>query len=206
MEGIEDDDMGWDTKSFETARQKVQQEQERQRAEQEQREAQIRLQQQQAQQQQQLRTQTSRERLDTASTDPRTLSPSRQIDPLESAETRKVTVTPSIARESDKAAQRQEEEQKRAREEEAAAAEEASRKKPKGKSAMPPPVSSASIHSGGKLRKEPRDRDENEGKEKKKSSVFGKLFSRKDKERGKTGSIGSMDSSELGRQSDESGR
>ncbi|KAG2014196.1 hypothetical protein CC2G_011038 [Coprinopsis cinerea AmutBmut pab1-1] len=141
-------------------------------------------------------------------------SGSRRIDPLEATETRKLTVTPTIAREDERApgqpylpsAIQEDERLKRQREEEA---EESLRKKAKGKDKMPPPVSSTQAtptKSGGKLRKEPsKEKEEEEGKGKKKKSGFlSGMFRKKDK-KGDNVSVTSMDSSEnLARSSDES--
>ena len=145
-----------------------------------------------------------------------------KIDPAEVTETRKMTVTPTIARELDGPSQggyqpsgspetqREDERAKRLREEE----EDAVRKKSKnGKDkAAAAPVSSASLNASpkspptapGKLRKEP-SKEEEDGKKKK--SILGGLFGRgkKDKKE-KNASIGSLDSSEyLGRSSEDSG-
>jgi hypothetical protein len=177
------------------------------------------------QQQQVLRTVSSRERLNAS---PASQGP-RRIDPAEATETRKLTVTPNIARDTDERPpgqpylpsqilekQQEEERTKRQREEDAAAADEASKRK-KAKEKMAPPVSSASLAKPqpGKLRKEPsRDsqEDETNGKDKdkkKKSSVFGGLFSRKKdktKDRDRSASIGSMESEYTARGSEESSR
>lgn len=185
----------------------------------------------------QLRTQTSRERLagtpDGAASGSPT-SPSKIMDPAQVTETRKVSITPAVARSADDHSpqregpllpsaimQQQSEERKRTREE-IEALEDAQRKKAnKGPSR---PVSSASDQkpSPGKLRKE-RDRgevttdDDSKDKKKKAGGVFGGLFGRK-KDKGKdkgTGSIvsenGSIHSSGsfdnlTGRNSAESGR
>jgi hypothetical protein len=150
-------------------------------------------------------------------------------DPADSTETRKVTVTPSLVREpispnsADSERERERErERKRSREEE----EEAARKRAKGKpaeakngaagAAMGAPVSSANIAKpaqatagGAKLRKEREPEEDKDGK-KKKGSVFGSLFNRKsskEKEKGKTASIGSeSEFGTNGRGSEESGR
>ncbi|KAH9887608.1 hypothetical protein C8Q73DRAFT_794614 [Cubamyces lactineus] len=142
-------------------------------------------------------------------------SPGRTMDPAQATETRKLSMTPPVARSEEYSApaqngpllpsaimQQQSEERKRTREE-IEALEEAARKKahlagnanaPRGKvtsnvSAGDP----APAKSGGKLRKE-RDRghettDDESGKEKdkkKKGGVFGGLFGRKkDKDKGK---------------------
>ncbi|KAL7281958.1 hypothetical protein ACG7TL_003425 [Trametes sanguinea] len=161
-------------------------------------------------------------------------SPSRTMDPAQATETRKLSMTPPVARSDDHSTQgsggpllpsaimqQQSEERKRTREE-IEALEEAARKKahlagatnaPRGKAADPAPAKGS---GGGKLRKE-RDRghettDDESGKEKdkKKKGVFGGLFGRKkDKDKGKdksdTGSAASADSLSL-RESEESGR
>ena len=151
---------------------------------------------------------------------------SRHVDPAQATETRKLTVTPTIARESDDdpptsgggpllpsviVEKQAEERAKRLRDEEQA---EEARKKLKGKEKMAPPVSSASLAKGngaGKLRKEKEHReseDENGKDKKKKGSMFGGLFGRKkDKGRERNASIGSLESGELtGRGSEESSR
>ncbi|KAJ7218144.1 hypothetical protein GGX14DRAFT_357992 [Mycena pura] len=141
-------------------------------------------------------------------------------DPAEATETRKVTVTPPIVRdpvssnlsESQDKERERERERKRQREVEDEAARK--RTKPKvadGKAApMGAPVSSASTakaahtsnNGGAKLRKErepPAAVDEDKDGKKKKGGVFGNLFARKsgkDKDKGKSTSIGSE--SELG--------
>lgn len=139
----------------------------------------------------------------------------RQIDPAEVTETRKVTVTPTIARGSDEGGtllpsanlqQQQEEERvKRLREEES---EESLRKRVKGKEKMAAPVSSASLakSNGSKLRKERESEDDSKDK-KKKGSVFGGLFGRKkDKVKEKNSSISSLDGESGGRTSEDSSR
>ncbi|KAF7313774.1 Heat shock protein [Mycena chlorophos] len=152
------------------------------------------------------------------------------VDPMESTETRKVSVTPSIARGDDIQDSERERERKREREQE----EEAARKR--NKPATPvqelrpaqqqqqqqqpqqqqqqqqqqaAPVSSAkstpASNGGGKLRKEREPPSEDDGK-KKKGGVFS-IFSRKNstKEKGKNSSIGSENDLN-GRISDEAGR
>ncbi|RXW15844.1 hypothetical protein EST38_g10014 [Candolleomyces aberdarensis] len=147
----------------------------------------------------------------------------RQIDPLAEIETRKVTVTPSIARDvvvDDRPSgqpllpsailgkQTSDDSVKRRLEEEA---EEAAKKKLKGKDKMGQPVSSSPLPGArppGKLRKEPSRESDDDSKDKKKKSVFGGLFSRNKKEKKKDGSVsmGSIESSEyLARSSDDSG-
>lgn len=161
-----------------------------------------------------LRQQTSRERL-TVDLDPNSpLSPSPTtpvntvspvnrvlVDPAVAGDTRKISATPSIAREAARQVQQQNEEARRVREE-----DDNSNRRPKLKDIQP--VSSTSImkekassesikstaSSGGKLRKG-RDSpalsssQEEEGgkkeKEKKKTSVFGQLFGRKKEKRDK---------------------
>ncbi|KAF8056706.1 hypothetical protein FPV67DRAFT_1531114, partial [Lyophyllum atratum] len=132
----------------------------------------------------------------------------RLQDPAEATETRKLTVTPTIARVDEGQpylpSATVEKQQKRVAEEES----EESRKRAKGKEKMAAPVSSASLAKaspGGKLRKE-RDSDEDSGK-KKKSGVFGGLFGRKKDKKDKNPSIGSLESGDLmGRVSEESSR
>ncbi|KAJ7045395.1 hypothetical protein C8F04DRAFT_1025017 [Mycena alexandri] len=150
-------------------------------------------------------------------------------DPAEATETRKMSVTPSIARDSavlsptsaDQERER-ERERKRLREEE----EEAARKRAKPKAAetknaapMAAPVSSASIAKvapapnggGSKLRKEApagSAEDDKDGKKKKSGGFFNSLLNRKsskEKEKGKNLSIGS-ESDFNARSSEESGR
>ncbi|KAJ6475248.1 hypothetical protein C8R47DRAFT_1323907 [Mycena vitilis] len=151
-------------------------------------------------------------------------------DIAEATETRKVTVTPSIVRDPvspNSAESERERERKRMREEEEEAARKRAKPKPvetKSAAAGAPvggaPVSSASVASrpasvsssgSGKLRKE-RDSTvapEDDSK-KKKGSVFGSLFGRKnskEKEKGKNASIGSeSEFGASGRGSEESGR
>ncbi|KAF8522320.1 hypothetical protein JB92DRAFT_2888045 [Gautieria morchelliformis] len=139
------------------------------------------------------------------------------VDPATAAgETRKISVTPSIAREAARQsllAQQQEESAKRAREE-ALAAEEIARKKAKTKDAVQP-VSSATIgraasnesvrsssQSGGaKLRKGRDSPGPEEEKKEKKRSVFGIFGRKKDKNKDKY-----SESIEGIRSSDDSGR
>ncbi|KAF5371469.1 hypothetical protein D9615_009595 [Tricholomella constricta] len=179
------------------------QQQQQEQAIQQQRELAAQQQQQQAQlaQAQTLRTSSSRERLQDAQ---------RTIDPLEATETRKLTVTPTIARSEEAQpylpSAIMEKQQERIRDEEMM---EDSRKRAKGKEKMAAPVSSASLskpNSGGKLRKE-RDFDEDSTKDKKKKSVFGGLFGRKKDKKDKNASIGSLESGDLvGRISEDSTR
>ncbi|KAG5637902.1 hypothetical protein H0H81_002730 [Sphagnurus paluster] len=131
-----------------------------------------------------------------------------QVDPAEVTETKKLTVTPNIARGGEDnqpylPSTILEKQQEKARE------EESSDKRAKGKEKMAAPVSSAPIvkpNTGGKLRKE-RDSDEDSSKEKKKKGVFGGLFGRKKDKKDKNASIGSMDSGDItGRASEESSR
>lgn len=174
-----------------------------------------------AQQAQALRHQSSKDRL--AADAARNLSPSspsKAVDPAEATGTRKLSATPSIAREEQPRQgplfpsaimQQQEEERKRTREE-LEALEEASKKKHKGKDkggASPVPASASNQpvkpSSGGKLRKEHRDATDDEGKEKKKKGGVFSLFGRKKgKDKDKV-SIESTSSDTL-RGSQESGR
>lgn len=121
-------------------------------------------------------------------------SPSKVMDPAEVVETRKVSITPAVARSDEDqprsqanagprlpSAMMQAQERKRAREE--LEAEEAQRKKA-NKSPSRPGDATDQRQGGGKLRKE-RDRgdantdDEGSKDKKKKPSVFGVLFNRK---------------------------
>ncbi|THH32153.1 hypothetical protein EUX98_g2026 [Antrodiella citrinella] len=156
----------------------------------------------------------------------------KTMDPSQAAETRKISITPAVAREppADTPAQvqqqqqqgqgpllpsailqQQQEERKKTREE-IEALEEASRKKvAKGK-----PGEQGKPPGGAKLRKEripePVSSTDDESNKKKKGGVFGGLFGRrKDKGKDKGSSIsesGSINSTEiiLGRESEESGR
>ncbi|KAF8185197.1 hypothetical protein BJ912DRAFT_1144388 [Pholiota molesta] len=166
--------------------------------------------------QQTLRTSSSREKL---SQDSSSINSVR--DPAEATETRKMTVTPTIAREFDERAPNQpylpsialeEERNKRLRDEDSQS-DDSSKKKAKGKEKMAAPVSSATYNkqAAGKLRKEQSKSDtEDEGK-KKKVSVFRGLFGKKEKEKEKSKdrnpSIGSLESNDyVTRESEESSR
>ncbi|KAL4067101.1 hypothetical protein V8B97DRAFT_1874128 [Scleroderma yunnanense] len=167
-----------------------------------------------------LRHQSSKDRLATDIGAPS--SPSKTVDPAEATETKKFTVTPSIAREEQARQgpllpsaimQQQEEERKRTREE-LEALEEAAKKKLKGKDKAAVTLAHAPIsnqpskpQTGGKLRKEQRDTTDDEAKEKKKKGGVFSLFGRrkgKDKDKDKV-SIESASSDTL-RESQESGR
>lgn len=179
-----------------------------------------------------LRHQTSRERLMAAQDSAMSLSPSspgvQVIDPAEITETRKLTVTPAIARDLEQPTsqtqasaggpllpsaimQKQDEERKRTRDE-IEALEEASRKKVKPTKDKPAPISVGSNQKyggsvgGSKLRKEPQIDDENGKDKKKKGGLFSGLFGiKKDKkDKGATSADGS--SLDYGRSSEESGR
>ncbi|KAG1822274.1 hypothetical protein EV424DRAFT_1644125 [Suillus variegatus] len=176
---------------------------------------------QQALAQQALRHQSSRDRItvDVLSSSPP--SSSKSIDPAEVTETRKLSVTPSIARDEpvkqasapsgpllpSAIMQKQEVERQRTREE-IEVLEEASKKKLKNKSLQPisnTPVQKP-VQVPGKLRKEQRDTTDDEAKEKKekkKGGVFG-LFGRK-KDKGKDKNSIETASNET-RGSQESGR
>jgi hypothetical protein len=165
-------------------------------------------QQQQRQQQEPASASSSREALVQDASAPQAQGP-RRIDPAEITETRKVTATPTIAREIDERPAGRpsfpsvivEEERKRSREDESS--DESIRKKPKGKDKMPPPVSSATYNKPQptKLRKERSSgdsTDEEGNPKKKKNSMFGGLFGRK-KEKVKDKqitSVGSIESTE----------
>lgn len=176
---------------------------------QQQTEAENHQQQQQRQQQEPSRPSSSQEKLVQDAPAPQAQGP-RRIDPAEITETRKVSVTPTIAREiDDRPVGRPtlpsvivEEERKRNRDDESP--DESTKKKSKGK--MPPPVSSATYNKPqpAKLRKERSTSsngdttDEEVNPKKKKGSVFGGLFTRK-KEKVKdkqTVSVGSIESTE----------
>lgn len=183
-------------------------------------------QQQQLLQQQSLRTAGSREQL--AQDAAAQAQGPRRIDPLEATETRKMTATPTIARDAEDRPGGQpylpsiiveDEQRKRMRDDDASttSSDDSSKKRVKGKDKMAAPVSSATYNkpTSGKLRKEPsKEKDKNtdtedDGKDKKKKGVFGALFTRNKKEKGKdkSPSIGSIESTEyLGRGSEESGR
>lgn len=168
---------------------------------------------QQAQVQNGVRKSPSRERLDQ---DVRMTDASQQIDPADATETRKLTVTPPVARDERQgvpgaAAKTQEEERKRR-----ASEDEEARRKSKGTNALGPAVSSGSVSSsgssgrqgGGKLRKERGDTDDEGGKDKKKkTSMFGGLFTRKKDKKDRNPSIGSFDSNDaVARASEDSNR
>ncbi|KAG5643245.1 hypothetical protein DXG03_001295 [Asterophora parasitica] len=174
------------------------QQQRQEQAIQQQREIAAKIQQQQQQQHapvQTLRASNSRERM--------------QVDPAEVTETRKLTVTPNIARGDEGKpylpSEVIEKQQERARDDEVS---DDSRRRVKGKEKMAPPVSSASLvrpPQGGKLRKE-RDHSDDDGGKKKKG-VFGGLFGRKKDKKEKNASIGSQESGDLmGRASEDSSR
>ena len=153
--------------------------------------------------------------------------PARRIDPAEATETRKMTVTPTIAREYDERAPGQpylpssiiDDERKRSRDDDGS--DDSSKKKAKSKDKMAAPVSSATYNKQqpAKLRKDPGSRGsisggettDDEGKDKKKKgSVFGGLFGRGKKEKPKETtkssamSIGSIESSEYAATEDSS--
>ncbi|KAH7888215.1 hypothetical protein F5I97DRAFT_2058462 [Phlebopus sp. FC_14] len=159
-----------------------------------------------------------------------TSSPSKSVDPAEAVETRKLTATPTIARDDlgkqqppastgpllpSAIMQKQEDERKRTREE-IVALEEAAKKKLKGKDKVATTaVNGAAVNQpaksgqpgGAKLRKEQRDTTDDEGKEKKEKKnrgVFGIFGRKKDKNKDKA-SIEST-SSDTVRESQESGR
>ncbi|KAF9530938.1 hypothetical protein CPB83DRAFT_874859 [Crepidotus variabilis] len=191
-----------------------------QQAQQQAAEAQRQQQQQQVQRQESLRSQNSREQI----TPDASGQNARRIDPAEVTETRKMTVTPAVARDLDDRPSNQvnppsitiDEERKRIRDDDASS-DDSSKKRARSKDKMPPPVSSSQYNKpqGGKLRKERSsnggDTTDEEGKEKKKkNSVFGGLFTRGKKDKGKdnkahTTSVGSMDSAESLTRSDETG-
>lgn len=157
-------------------------------------------------QQSPLRSQTSPGGSQEGTTTTPPTSPGKVLDPAQATETRKVSITPSVARSVDDHAatqgpllpsaimQQQHEERKRTREE-IEALEEAQRKKANKNPARPSSSSSASDQKQpSKLRKD-RDRgdvttDDEGGKDKdkkKKSGVFGGLFGRKKDKKDKGG-------------------
>ncbi|KAF5337294.1 hypothetical protein D9611_002974 [Ephemerocybe angulata] len=146
----------------------------------------------------------------------------RRIDPLEETETRKLTVTPTIARELDDrpagqpylpsaiiGKQQSDDSVKRRMDEEA---DEAAKKKARG-SKMGAPVSSSpgsASKATGKLRKAPSGESDDDSKDKKKKSggFISNLFRPKEKKKKIDGSasINSTESSEyIGRTSEDSG-
>lgn len=184
-----------------------------------------------------LRTQTAREKSPGTQDAPLATSPNaKQLDPAQATETRKLTVTPSIARDDERARaqaaaaaqpattgpllpsavmQQQAEERKRTREE-IEALEEAARKKALLKAApktiTPSSSSSSDLRTNqgaGKLRKE-REREEDDSGKKKKGGMLAGLFGRrKDKDKGKGSAQSGSDRESLGdvgRTSEESGR
>lgn len=179
------------------------------------REAELAQQQAEVEMQQQLKRQqqeasSSREALIQDTSAPQALG--QRIDPAEITETKKVTATPTIAREIDERPAGRpafpsaiiEEERKRSHDDESS--EESIKKKSKGREKMPPPVSSATYNKPQptKLRKERSSgsngdsTDDEVNPKKKKNSMFGGLFGRK-KEKVKdkhTTSVGSIDSTE----------
>ncbi|KAF9813053.1 hypothetical protein IEO21_05789 [Rhodonia placenta] len=210
-------------------RQQAEQEQERQvqmqirqRIEEQRREQQAQTQ----VQTQTLRTQSSREQLGIV--DVAAGAPTKTLDPAQATETRKISMTPPVARVEDPrpsptgssqgSQRRQSDERKRSREE--AEAEEAARKKvngsftDKGKSGT---VSSGGKPAGGaKLRKERDSTDDESGrdrdKKKKTGGMFGGIFGRrkdkdKSRDKGDNASVTSGGSGgEFGRESEESGK
>ncbi|OAX41105.1 hypothetical protein K503DRAFT_538833 [Rhizopogon vinicolor AM-OR11-026] len=175
--------------------------------------------------QQALHHQSSYDRITVDVGPPSPSSPSKSIDPAEVTETKKLSATPSIAREEQikpspvssgpllpsAIMQKQEEERKRTREE-IEVLEEASKKKLKGKDKLLQPVSNIPVvqkpvQGPGKLRKEQRDTTDDEAKEKKekkKGGVFGLFGRKKDKAKDKTTSAETASTDT--RESQESGR
>ena len=160
-----------------------------------------------------------------SSSSPSTPSTSRSLDPAEALETKKISMTPSVAQDNNQRGQalkqpqprsvgpmlpsevmlRQEEERKRTREE-IEALEEAARKKAKSPSSGRP-------NGPAKLRKEPQSSgDEDSGKERdkkgKSGGLFGRLFDRRKDKHKEKGSSESIDSGRGNDQrgSEESGR
>ncbi|KAI0269365.1 hypothetical protein BC834DRAFT_1017379 [Gloeopeniophorella convolvens] len=175
-----------------------------------------------------IRAPDSRERLglpqDSASVSSTSPGSARSMDPADASETKKITMTPSVARDSpqrnepsrqaqaqaegpilpSEVMQRQEEERKRVREE--IGSLEDARKKAKSPSSGP---GGRPTNGPAKLRKEPQSGDEDSGREKdkkgKSGGLFGRLFDRrkdKHKEKGDSVDIGRG----IERTSEESGR
>ena len=188
-----------------------QQQQQREQKEQELREQQQREQQAQAlRQQQQQQTQTQAPQTGGVEVIPN--SPTKTMDPAHVTETRKLTMTPPVARVDDPRV----EERKRAREEE----EEAARKRlaaDRAKAGLSPAPGARPGSSGGKLRKE-RDSTDDESardkdKKKKSGGMFGGIFGRKkDKDKDKkdrgldSSSVTSGSDTHHSRESEESGK
>lgn len=176
----------------------------------EQKEKEVREQQQREQQAQTLRQQQPAQTLQTG-VEVIPNSPTKTMDPANVTETRKLTMTPPVARVDDVRA----DERKRAREEE----EEAARKRlaaDRAKAGLSPGPGARPISAGGKLRKE-RDSTDDESareKEKKKKSggMFGGIFGRgrRDKDKKDKGldssSVNSGGSDHYSRESEESGK
>lgn len=174
-----------------------------------------------AQQAQPLRHQTSKDRLEIETQPPSLSSPVIPVDPAEVTETKRLTATPSVARDGPSKPgilfpsaimQRQEEERKRTREEIEALGE-AAKKKAKAKDRVSTPVSGTSFSnqlpkpsSSGKLRKE-RDVTDDDGKEKrekKKGGMFSLFGRKKEKNKDKDKMSIESASSETLRESQES--
>lgn len=185
-----------------------------------------------------LRHQTSRERLLAMQDGVKPSSPgspgAKSIDPAEVTETRKLTVTPTIARDRDHPStattqpnasapllpsvimQKQDEDRRRMRED-IEALEEESRKRVKlsKEKDKPAPIAAATAQksngspTGTKLRKDPQAEEENTKEKKKKGGLFSGLFgSNKKDKKDKSSSATSADggSVDFGRTSSESGR
>ncbi len=201
--------------------QQQQQQQLQQQQQQAQQQAELQKQQQQQQSQVAQQVQQPQQTLRTVGSRERLAQDGNSIrDPAEVTETRRMTVTPTIAREHEERPANGgylpsivvDEDRKRARDD--TSSDESSIKKAKGKEKMAAPVSSATYNKPvpSKLRKEPSKSDTDDEGKKKKSSMFGGLFggrSKKDKEKSKdrNPSIGSQESVEYGsRGSEESSR
>ena len=207
----------------------AQQQQQQQQATSQQQQEMLAVQQQQQEQQmlsqQALRQQSSWDRLSEEKISSSSSSPSKSADLVDTIETRKISATPSIVRDEPAkplagpraAVQPQEDDRKRTREE-AGTPEDTTKKKAKAKDKdkdKASPVSSSAAVSNqptksgtGKLRKE-RESTDDEGKEKKEKKirgVFGLFGRKKDKDKNKDKvSIESI-SSDVTRESQDSGQ
>ncbi|KAI0052684.1 hypothetical protein FA95DRAFT_1532589 [Auriscalpium vulgare] len=176
-----------------------------------------------------IRQPDSRERLGVSQDSPSSISPTspagpKVLDPATASETKKISVTPSVARTEPQAQrpvqaqgtgpllpsavmQRQEEDRKRTREE-IEALEDAARKKAKAGSPAPGRPAAGGPTKLRKDRAESGDEDGGKEKSKGKSGIFSLFGRRKDKhkDKGQTGSISDNGHEGTARSSEESGR
>ncbi|KZT67056.1 hypothetical protein DAEQUDRAFT_729658 [Daedalea quercina L-15889] len=230
-----DDDMSWEDGAVEQVQAKEREaaaaaaaaataaaaaEAERVRQQLQQQEQELREQQQRELQAQSLRKQPSREHMQAQPSGVEVLpnSPTKTMDPAHVTETRKLTMTPPVARVDD-ARSLTTDDRKRAREEE----EEVARKKAsslaadRAKAGLGPTPGARPASAGGKLRKERDSTDDESGKDKdkkkKSGGMFGGIFGRKkDKDKGKDKGVDSSSVASGGsdrdpsRESEESGK